>query len=171
MTVERPGDGPVVVGYDGSGPSRRALSEAGPLLAPRRALVVVVWEPGVAFELMEPGLPLAPIDIRTALELDQAVYEHAQRVAEEGAALARKTGLNAEALAVADELSVADTLVRLAREREAPALVVGAHGYSRVRELLLGSTSRDVIRRATCPVVVVREPGEDDGGDDGNGAR
>jgi nucleotide-binding universal stress UspA family protein len=43
------------------------------------------------------------------------------------------------------------------QERDAPAVVVGAHGYSRMRELLLGSTSREVIRRATCPVVVVRE--------------
>lgn len=162
MSAERVGDGPVVFGYDGSPSSRRALKQAARLLTPGRALVVVVWEPGVALELIQPNLPPAPIDIRTALELDEAVYEHARRLAEGGAEVAREAGLQAEALAVADEISVADTLVRLARERDARAVVVGAHGYSHVRELLLGSTSREVIRRATCPVVVVRECREGD---------
>jgi nucleotide-binding universal stress UspA family protein len=157
MSVEHVGNGPVVIAYDGSPSSRRALKQAAPLLTTRCALVVVVWEPGVAFELVQPNLPPAPIDIRTALELDEAVYEHAQKLAEEGAALARDAGLTAEGLAIADEISVAETLVRVTQERDAPAVVVGAHGYSRMRELLLGSTSREVIRRATCPVVVVRE--------------
>ena len=40
----------------------------------------------------------------------------------------------------------------------ASAIVVGAHNHGRLGELFLGSTSRDVIRRATCPVVVVRDP-------------
>jgi nucleotide-binding universal stress UspA family protein len=52
---------------------------------------------------------------------------------------------------------VADTLLRLAREREASAVVVGSHGHRGVRELLFGSTTRQVIRHAGCPVVVVRE--------------
>jgi nucleotide-binding universal stress UspA family protein len=52
---------------------------------------------------------------------------------------------------------VADTLVRVAREHDSPALVVGAHGHSGVRELLLGSTARSVTHHAPCPVVVVRD--------------
>jgi hypothetical protein len=52
MSVERVGNGPVVIGYDGAPSSRRALKQAAPLLTPRRALVIVVWEPGVAFELL-----------------------------------------------------------------------------------------------------------------------
>jgi nucleotide-binding universal stress UspA family protein len=35
---------------------------------------------------------------------------------------------------------------------------MGAHGHGRLSEALLGSTTRDVIHRAECPVVVVREP-------------
>jgi nucleotide-binding universal stress UspA family protein len=61
-------------------------------------------------------------------------------------------------MAVADEVDVpvAETLVNVARERDAAAMVVGAHGHGRLSETLLGSTSRDVIRRAPCPVVVSR---------------
>jgi nucleotide-binding universal stress UspA family protein len=47
--------------------------------------------------------------------------------------------------------------VSVARDRGAAAIVVGAHGHGRLSEAILGGTSRDVIRRADCPVVVVRE--------------
>jgi nucleotide-binding universal stress UspA family protein len=73
------------------------------------------------------------------------------------AQLATNAGMRAEGLAVADEVSVADTFVRLARERDAGAVVVGAHRHSRVAELVLGTTTRGVIDKAPCPVVVVRE--------------
>jgi nucleotide-binding universal stress UspA family protein len=123
------GRGPVVAGYDGSPAAERAVG-ATARVATRRVLVVVVWEPGIAFELIEPPLVPAPIDVRAALELDEAVYESARRLAEQGVALARQKGLEAEGLAVADVLTVAETLLRLARERHAPAVVVGAHGHS-----------------------------------------
>jgi nucleotide-binding universal stress UspA family protein len=152
--------GPVVVGYDGSPASECALREGGALLAPRPALVVVVWEAGAAFELMESSLGLlpAPLDVRTALELDRAIYDGARRLAEHGAALARRLGLAADGLAVADDVTVAETLVRLARECDAQALVVGAHGHGALREVALGSTAYGVVHGATCPVIVVRAP-------------
>lgn len=154
--------GPIVIGYDGTSASTHALREAAALLAPRPALVVVVWEAGAAFEAMElpagtGGITPVPIDIRAAVELDQSLYERARQLAEQGAALAREAGFEAEGLAVADEVTVADTLVRLAGERDAQAVVLGAHAQGRVSEVLLGSTSQDVVRHAPCPAVVVRE--------------
>lgn len=152
-----------VVGYDGSPASERAVMEATPILAAGRVLVVTVWEPGIGFTLVDPGLAPAPIDIRAALEVDEAMYERAQHLAEQGAQLARKAGVDAEGLAVADELSVTGTLLRIVREREASAVVVGSHGHRGVRELLLGSTTRDLIRDADCPVVVVSAADRTDG--------
>jgi nucleotide-binding universal stress UspA family protein len=38
-------------------------------------------------------------------------------------------------------------------------VTVGAHDKGRVSEVLLGSTARDVVRRADRPVLVVRETG------------
>ena len=46
----------------------------------------------------------------------------------------------------------ADSLLAVARERQASFLVLGNHGP---RSSLLGSISADVARRASCPVVVV----------------
>jgi nucleotide-binding universal stress UspA family protein len=154
--------GPVVIGYDGSPVAERALAEAAVLLGPREALVVVVWEAGRAFEAAEwealsLGVPVPVLDFRTAIELDQAAYAAAERAAQQGAGLARSLGLKAESLVVADDVTIADTLIRVVEEKDAPAVVIGAHRHGALSEVLLGSTSRDVIRRAPCPVLVVRE--------------
>jgi nucleotide-binding universal stress UspA family protein len=151
--------GPVVIGYDGSPAAEAALCEAAPLLAPSPALVVVVWEAGLAFELAElPTIPPAPIDIRAAIEIDEKLYERAQRLAQQGAALACAAGLEAEGLAVADVATPGATLVRIIRESDARAVVLGSHGHGGLTEVLLGSTSREVMGQAPCPVVVVRGP-------------
>lgn len=42
--------GPVIIGFDGTPASERVMHEAAALFAPRRALVVVVWEAGRAFD-------------------------------------------------------------------------------------------------------------------------
>ena len=155
------GSGPVIIGFDGRPASERAVQEAAALFAPRRALVVVVWEAGRAFDVtLLPSraldMPLSNIDVRTAIELDRAMYEEAQRLARWGAKLATDGGLEADGLAVADDVTVADTLVRLAKEHDAAVVAVGTHRHGRVTELLLGSTSRGVIERAPCPTLMVR---------------
>jgi nucleotide-binding universal stress UspA family protein len=152
--------GPAVIGYDGTPVADRALAETAGLLAPRPALVVVVWEPDRVFEAAWPAteVPVATVDLRTALELVEEAYASAERTARQGAGLARSMGLEAESLVVADDVTVADTLIRVAEEKDAPAVVVGAHRHGALSEVLLGSTSRDVVRRAPCPAIVVREP-------------
>jgi nucleotide-binding universal stress UspA family protein len=157
------GSAPILIAYDGSPSADHAIREAGGLLAGRRALVVVVYEQGVGFEFEELpsvtiGAPPAPLDIRMALDVDRELAERSQMVARHGAELAREAGFEAEALAVAEDADTpaAETIVTVAREQGAAAIVLGAHGHSRLSEVVLGSTSRDVIRRAPCPVVVAR---------------
>jgi nucleotide-binding universal stress UspA family protein len=167
-SYERPPvrNGPLLIAYDGTQASVWALWEAVSLLPGHKALVITVYKPGLAFELMELptttiGLPSAPLDIRTALDVDREIYEGARQTAEQGARLARAAGLDAEGLAVAEEaeVTIAETIVDVARERDSRAIAVGAHGHGRLGEVILGSTSRDVIRHARCPVVVARHPG------------
>jgi nucleotide-binding universal stress UspA family protein len=153
--------GPVVIGFDGTAIAERALRESAALLAPRPALVVVVWEAGHAFELLTLPtraleLPPVSVDLRVALEAEKAAYENAERLAAQGAMLASELGYRAEGLAVADELTVAETLLRVAAERDSQALVLGSHGRRGLSAALLGSTSKNVIDKATCPVVIVR---------------
>jgi nucleotide-binding universal stress UspA family protein len=156
----------VLIGFDGSEGSDRSLREAGRLLAPRRAIVTVVYKTGLGFELMgvgtDPlGIPPASSDIGTALEIDQHLQERAQRLAEQGAALARDAGFtDPEAVVAADdvETSVAETLVRVARARGVEGIVVLRHSR-RGREWFIGGTTRDLVRVSDGPVVVVRPSG------------
>lgn len=150
--------GPVIIGFDGTPASVAAVHEAGALLAPRDALVVVVWEAGRTFEmatLPERGLD-APgnLDLPAAFEAEHAASDAAQQLAEHGAALATQAGLKADGLAVADEVTVPDTLIRLARERDAAAVVVGGHLHRGLSKLVHGSTLTGLLREAPCPVLV-----------------
>lgn len=152
---------PAIIGYDGTDIAARAIRESADLIGQRPALVVVVWEGGRAFALADaptisPGVPLSPVDIRTATELDYAAASAAQRTADQGAAIATELGLHAEGLAVADDASVAATLIRVATEHDASVIVVGTHGHRGITEFVLGSTARDLIRQAPCPVLVTR---------------
>jgi nucleotide-binding universal stress UspA family protein len=152
---------PVVIAFDGSPTALRALQEAAELLAPRPALVVVVWEAGAAYDfatLPSAGLDLPParLDLGVASALDQALYADAERLARHGAAIASSRGMPAEALAVADELTVSDTIVRVAREVDAATVVVGRHDHGVLHDVLLGSTAKGLLRHAPCPVLVVR---------------
>jgi nucleotide-binding universal stress UspA family protein len=47
-------------------------------------------------------------------------------------------------------------ILRTAAALEADLVVVGAHGRLRIERLLLGSVAQTVVRKASCPVIVVR---------------
>lgn len=50
------------------------------------------------------------------------------------------------------------SLVDAAKEREAALLVLGTHGRSGLKRLVMGSVAEQVMRHAPCPVVTVRDP-------------
>jgi nucleotide-binding universal stress UspA family protein len=154
-------EAPVVIAYDGSEVARAAVRHAAELFRGRPAVLATVWEPGLAMERVATSDPLDPVapppDFETIEAIDRAQREHAVRVAREGAELARSLGLAAEPEAEPDEVDVADTLMKLARERGAAAVVVGSHGISGLRSRILGSVSRKLIEHCDRPVVVIRD--------------
>ena len=93
--------GLAVIGFDGTAAAERAVREAGGLLAPRRALVVVAIEEGATFgavltPVLVAGLPATELEIRNAVRAEEAVIEQAINLAQKGAALAQEVGLEAE---------------------------------------------------------------------------
>jgi nucleotide-binding universal stress UspA family protein len=50
----------------------------------------------------------------------------------------------------------ADVIVHFAQERGADLIVMGSHGHTGLRHLLLGSVAEKVLRHAPCPVLIVR---------------
>jgi nucleotide-binding universal stress UspA family protein len=122
--------------------------------------VIVVWKPGLGFELDDlpaatAALPPAGLDMRAVIDDDVGLFEGARRVAEEGARALRRAGMRAQGVAVVDHIDVpvAGTIVAVAADSDAPAIVIGAH--RRDDEVQLGTTGREVLRRAGRPVLTV----------------
>lgn len=138
----------ILIAFDGSELAAEAVRQAAALFPASPAVVLTVWEPGLgAMDALAPGLEVAgPLargyDPSVVREVDHAVEDRAEMVAEEGARLARSLGLQAEAHAIADELKI------------------GSHGLSGLRSRLFGSTSRDVLAHCSVPVVVVGAHGD-----------
>jgi nucleotide-binding universal stress UspA family protein len=59
-----------------------------------------------------------------------------------------------------------EEVIRVAANVKPDLIVLGSHGYKRLRRLLLGSTAEHVARHASCPVLIVRPASADppDGG-------
>ena len=52
----------------------------------------------------------------------------------------------------------AETIVRIAQERDADLIVMGTHGRTGLQHVLLDSVAEKVVRLAPCPVLTVRCP-------------
>jgi nucleotide-binding universal stress UspA family protein len=64
-------------------------------------------------------------------------------------------GVKAEAAStVAEDINVGNTLLSRAADLGADLIVMGCYGHSRMRELILGGTTREVLRHMTVPVLM-----------------
>jgi nucleotide-binding universal stress UspA family protein len=149
--------GRIVVGIDESDHALVALRWALHEALVRKASVEVVhaWLPPVTALPFGATLPVAldegEIDAAARADLDGVVDK----------ALAELAG-RADVPDVARTVlpgSAAPTLVEVADG--ASLLVVGSHGRTGWRKLMLGSVADAVVQHATCPVVVVRLPADD----------
>jgi len=48
-------------------------------------------------------------------------------------------------------------ILRISEEQQADLIVIGAHGHGVIEQMFVGSTAQHVVRRAACPVFVVRQ--------------
>ncbi|MDJ0654206.1 MAG: universal stress protein [Xanthomonadales bacterium] len=140
---------PIIVGYDGSGPSKKALDHAITLASRFGASIhlvhVIDWSP-YEFHTLEENETVTR-QRREELERDRReLFPPAeQKIAEAGidAAAELRYGHPAEVLA------------QIAEETAAFCLVVGRTGTSRIKSLLLGNIASNSVLLANCPVVVV----------------
>jgi nucleotide-binding universal stress UspA family protein len=147
---------PLIVCYDGSEDARHAIRRAGELFAGRRARVVSVWQPTAAPSALGfAGETAGMVDL---FELDRAAAQAGDRVADEGARLAREAGLCAEPVAVQGAGPVWKTIVELAERDDAATIVMGSNGHAGLRAMLLGSVSNAVVHHADRPTLIVRRP-------------
>ena len=87
-------------------------------------------------------------------ELRKGEHEHVTQVLEEVGARATALGLDCETVPL--EGVVVEEICKLAKERDAQLLVVGAHGWGSIRRFVFGSVSTGLLHEAPCPVLVAR---------------
>ncbi|OPL14924.1 MAG: hypothetical protein AVO39_08420 [delta proteobacterium MLS_D] len=91
-----------------------------------------------------------------------AEYERTRKVIEDGAA--EKAAQTANALAkaglavkvVISEGIPSQEILKTAKSAGVSAIIIGSHGKSNLREMLLGSVSEQVIKKSRKPVIVIK---------------
>jgi len=87
-------------------------------------------------------------------DLVEGEHQHVQRILAETAHEAEDAGVDCEVVAATGP--VVEEICKLAAERQARLVVVGAHGWGAFRRFVFGSVSTGVMHEAPCPVLVVR---------------
>jgi nucleotide-binding universal stress UspA family protein len=138
---------PILLATDGSPSARRAVAEAVALAkaAGRPLVVLAVWQVPVTTYAYGP-VPWVP-------ELADAERKRAENAIEEAAAIAKAEGVDPETVLV-EGLPVR-TICDVAEEHDAGMIVLGSHGWGRVKRLWFGSVSTGVLHEAHRPVLVV----------------
>lgn len=120
----------VVVAWNRSRESARALAESMPYLQQASKVGILVIEGGSKAEA-------------DPLKGNEAVLH------------LRHHGINAvKYRAIAEEDEIADALIAECRKLSANLLVMGSYGHSRLHELLPGSTTDRVLHRSPCPLLI-----------------
>ena len=145
------GGGPIVVGYDGREESERALSRAFDEARSRGVAVVAVVVANFPYEVadpLQPGLmspgPIEPIPAEGPFEIQPLLEDARGRIAAAGVEGTVQWGLG----------DVVLELLRVAKEQNAAAIVVGTHHHSALGRLLGTDTAADLVRDAECEVLV-----------------
>jgi nucleotide-binding universal stress UspA family protein len=145
----------ILIGYDGSDDAGAAIRCAGHLLAPRRAVVAHVWDSLADLLLHTDIQGITGAMQESAREFDQEEAQEATAVAARGAELAEAAGFEVLPVIARGKPKAWPTLLELAREHDAAAVVVGSRGLGCVESALLGSVSSGLLDHAHLPVLIV----------------
>jgi nucleotide-binding universal stress UspA family protein len=141
---------PILICYDGSSEAAGAIDACAALLGPRDTVVLTVV-PAMTFAESMAASASSVVPGGAFEDLNRA---EALRIAEAGAAHARRAGLRAEARA-----EIAPTtwqgIVDVADELDTGAIVIGSRGLAGFREFARGSVSHEVATHARRPVLIV----------------
>ena len=99
---------------------------------------------------------LPPMMLGAGLHWQEMVEKHEATAMEalKECAEAHLPGLDTETVVRVGDPS--EAILQLIEEKEVDLLVMASHGYGLVGQIVLGSTTERVLKRATCPVLVVR---------------
>ena len=122
----------VVVAWNGSREATRAVNDALPILERAEKVTVLAVNPDKKGGGDHGDIPSADIALHLA-----------------------RHGVKAEAAqTVSNDIDVGDVILSRMSDLGADLVVMGAYGHSRVRELIIGGATRDLLRHMTIPVLM-----------------
>ena len=135
----------VLVPYDGSGFSKRALTRACLIAKEDSAAVTALY----VIPRYEEMLNFLRTD-----SIRKSLMSEAEKITDTAKELASVHGVT-----IRTEISegyTSDKIVETAKKNDHDLIVMGSHGYRGVNKVIIGSTTERVILDAACPILVVR---------------
>lgn len=127
-------------------PILAAVERIAGALPETRVWLLHVAEPDPGFVGYEAG----PAAVR---EQVAAEYRQERQRLQRYADRLRRTGLEVSALVVPG--AIAETILAEAERLGVQLIVMGSHGYGAIAELIVGGVGKVVLRKASCPVLIV----------------
>lgn len=134
----------ILLATDGSEYSRRATERA----------LVLVQDSGGTLKIIS-VLEISSHIYAVAPELGEEKIKLPRQYAQEAKDLAASRGIIAEDF-VREAESADEVIIELARKADIDLIVMGSHGRTGLKRLLMGSVTERVIGNAPCPVLVVK---------------
>lgn len=134
----------ILVATDGSEYSRKAVDKALELAAYSRGLLTVISV-----------LEISPHIYAVAPELTEEKIKLNEKIVDEVKKLAASRGIQAEGT-VREAECANEVITDVARKKNIDLIILGSHGRTGLKRLLMGSVTESVIAHAPCPVLVVK---------------
>jgi universal stress protein A len=135
----------ILVPYDFSAHSERALDYACSLAAKLGARIHLAHAIGA-------GLP----ELSAVLTDSMIATMREQSLSELGKVATAREGIATFGKVMVEPGDARDGILTAARDCAADLIVMGSHGRRGISRLVLGSVAEEIVRRAPCPVLVVR---------------
>ncbi|MFP3950936.1 MAG: universal stress protein [Candidatus Bathyarchaeia archaeon] len=149
----------ILVAFDGSDPSKHALTHAVEVAKKFEADVKII---SVVPRVMMPVFPdegfgAAPISAAQEFgEYQEKMTEFYKNALEEAKSSIAENAPELEIETVLKEGRPSSTIVEVAEDYDADLIVIGSRGLGGITGWILGSTSRRVVESCTTPILVVK---------------
>jgi nucleotide-binding universal stress UspA family protein len=145
--------GRILVGVDGSDPSKRAVSRAITVARATGAKLYIVYVVHIPVYASSTLLDSPAIDYSG---VEQALTEVGKRVVAEAVKQAEGSGVEVAADVLERATSIVQSMLDYATDNKIDLIVVGSRGLSGLKRVVLGSVSGGLVNHAHCDVLVVR---------------
>lgn len=136
----------ILVAYDGSEISKRAMQKAIDISSPESKIEILhVYE--------YPNMIVGEAYVAMPAQVQNNYYQAAEAVIEE---VKKQTAVLPNVEAVLKEGPPARTILSYAEESGSDLVVIGSRGLGGFKELVLGSVSHHVVQHADIPVLVIK---------------